>query len=55
MDTNILTTKEAAQFLKVSLPKLYQLKASVKDFPFHKVGEKVLFTKEELTQWLLKQ
>lgn len=55
MDSDILTTKEAAQFLKLSLPTLYQLKATDKNFPFHKVGEKLLFIKGELTEWLLKQ
>lgn len=52
-DKEFLTVKEAAKFLKLSEARIYQIKATVKDFPFHKVGEKILFEKNELYQWVM--
>lgn len=50
-----LNVKEAAKFMKMSEARIYQLKRDVKDFPFHKVGEKILFEKTELSNWILSQ
>ncbi|MBQ1574007.1 MAG: helix-turn-helix domain-containing protein [Clostridiales bacterium] len=50
---DFLTVSEAARYLKISQPKLYQLRATEKDFPFHKIGESLRFYKEELKQWVL--
>lgn len=54
-DKEFLNTKEAAKFLRLSEVRIYQLKATDKTFPFHKVGEKLLFEKNELSDWVLKQ
>lgn len=50
---DFLTVNEAARYLKVSRPKLYQLRATERDFPFHKIGKSLRFCKEELKQWVL--
>ena len=50
---DFLTVSEAARYLKISQPKLYQLRATENDFPFHIIGESLLFYKDELKQWVL--
>lgn len=47
MNDDILTVKEAAQFLKVSVPTIYQLKAK-KQIPFKKIGGNLRFSKADL-------
>lgn len=47
MNDEILTVKEAAQFLKVSVPTIYQLKAR-NQIPFKKVGGNLRFLKSDL-------
>lgn len=51
MDEEILTVKEAAAFLKLSVPTIYQLKAQGK-IPFRKVGNSIRFSKNTLTKWI---
>ena len=55
MDKDFLNIKEAAEYLRVSTKKVYDLKATKKDFPFHKIDEKLVFSREELKQWVLSQ
>ena len=52
---DFLSVKEAADYIKISTKRLYELKATVKDFPFHKVGEKLVFSRDELKAWVLSQ
>ncbi len=47
----ILTINEASEYLRLSKPTLYRL-TSTKKIPFLKVGGKVLFKLQELTDWL---
>lgn len=51
MNEEILTAQEAADFLKVQVGYIYQLKAQ-KRIPFHYVGKTVRFLKTELIEWL---
>lgn len=51
-DVEIMDVKEAAKFLRLSKQKIYQLKATDKSFPFHKVGESIRFIKDELREWV---
>lgn len=50
----ILTAKEAAEYLKISLQTIYQLKAAGK-VPFKKIGGSLRFLKSELYNWLKEQ
>jgi excisionase family DNA binding protein len=52
---DFLSVKEAADYIRVSTKRLYELKATVKDFPFHKIGEKLVFNRDELKAWVLAQ
>ena len=55
MDTEeILTTKEAAHFLKISTLTLRKMIREDK-FPAHKIGRKWIFIKSELLEWVKKQ
>lgn len=54
-DKDFLNIKEAAEYLRVSTKRLYELKATVRDFPFHKIGEKLVFSRDELKAWVLAQ
>ncbi len=47
----LLTIQEASDLLKLSVPTLYRL-TSQKRIPFYKVGGKLLFDSERLTNWL---
>lgn len=47
-----LSYKEAADFLKLKEGTLRNWVAQ-KKLPFHKVGRKVVFFREELEQWIL--
>lgn len=51
MPEEVLTPKEAADFLKISLPTLYQLKAN-KKIPYGKAGGQLRFIKSELIAWV---
>jgi len=51
MNEEILTAQEAADFLKVQVGYIYQLKAQ-KRIPFHYAGKTVRFLKTELIEWL---
>lgn len=48
-----MDVKEAAQFLHMSVSRVYQLKATDRTFPFHKIGDKLLFDAEELRKWVM--
>lgn len=52
---DFLSVKEAADYIRVSTKRLYELKATVRDFPFHKIGEKLVFNRDELKNWVLSQ
>lgn len=52
---DFLSVKEAADYIRVSTKRLYELKATVRDFPFHKIGEKLVFNRDELKAWVLSQ
>jgi excisionase family DNA binding protein len=52
-ERDFMNVKEAAEYLRISKDKLYQLKANTKDFPYHKVDEKLIFYREELKAWVL--
>lgn len=54
-EKDFLSVKEAAEYLRVSTKKVYDLKATRKDFPFHKIGEKLVFNRDELKAWVLAQ
>lgn len=48
----IMTAKEAADFLKIKLHSLYDLKNSG-NLPYHRLGKKLIrFYKPELIEWL---
>ena len=51
MNEEILTAKEAADFLKVKVGYIYQLRATQR-IPFHYVGKTVRFLKSELIEWV---
>lgn len=59
MDENknpdFLTAKEASVYIRISLPKLYQQVAENRTFPVHKIGEKLIFSRDELKEWVLSQ
>lgn len=48
-----MTVAGAAKFLCVSEQKIRALRATERGFPYHKIGEKVLFHRDELRQWAL--
>lgn len=52
-EDEVLTVKEAAAFLKVSIPTIYQLKAR-KEIPFRKIGGSLRFLKSELIDYIKK-
>jgi excisionase family DNA binding protein len=52
---DFLSVKEAADYIRVSTKRLYELKDTVRDFPFHKIGEKLVFNRDELKAWVLAQ
>jgi excisionase family DNA binding protein len=47
----LLTIKEAAEFLKLSVPTLYG-KVHDKDIPVCKKGNRLYFSKQELSDWI---
>lgn len=51
MDEVIMNVDEAAEFLRISKNNLYQLKAR-KQVPYHNVGERLVFLKSELIEWV---
>ena len=52
-DKEFLTAAEAAEYLKVSTPQIYNFKSEMPDFPFHQIGGKLLFEKSELAEWVM--
>lgn len=54
-EKDFFSVKEAADYLRISTKKVYDLKATKKDFPFHKIDEKLVFSREELKNWVLSQ
>jgi excisionase family DNA binding protein len=46
--------KQAAEFLKISVPSVWRLKLQNK-IPYKQVGSRVVFVKAELAQWLKDQ
>ena len=51
MKQNLLTIKEAAEYLRISIPGIYRL-TSQKRIPFIKLGQRVLFDLQDLVIWL---
>jgi len=51
MNNDILTKKEAAQFLKISISTLDRLMVE-KNIPYSKINRRVLFLKEDLIKWV---
>ncbi len=51
MDDEILSKKEAAKFLKISVSNLSRLMKE-KKIPYSKVNGRVLFLKEDLIKWV---
>ena len=52
VETDFMNLKEAAQFLRVSASVIYQLNAH-KKIPCRKIGRKIIFSKSELTAWVM--
>lgn len=50
-EEEILTTKEAAEFLKLSICTLYKLQRE-KQIPFKKIGAQVRYCKSDLIAWI---
>jgi excisionase family DNA binding protein len=50
--TEILDIKQAAEFLKLKVPTLYE-KTSQKSIPHFKKGNKLYFNRNELQSWLM--
>jgi len=51
MKDEILTKKETAEFLKISMSHLSNLMKR-KEVPYSKMNKKVLFLKEDLIKWV---
>ena len=51
MSDDILTKKEASQYLKISLATLNSLMKD-SDIPYSKINGKVLFLKADLLEWV---
>ena len=51
MEEEILTKKETAKFLKISMSHLSNLMKK-KEIPYSKTNKKVLFLKKDLIQWV---
>lgn len=52
MNTELLTTQEAAKYLRVSSPKLHHLRQAGKGPKFYKMGKHVYYTKQLLDEYL---
>ena len=52
-DSNLMDSKEAAAFLRLSMSALYSLRTK-HGLPFVKLGKKVLFSKESLLAYIAK-
>ncbi len=50
-EDEFLTIQEASAYTKIPLTTIYDY-TSGKKIPFHKKGKKLLFVKQELSQWL---
>ena len=51
MDDDVLTKKEAAKYLKISISTLDRLMKE-KKIPYSKINGRVLFLKEDLLKWV---
>jgi len=54
MDTEVLTIKEVAEYLKVNERTIYRLAAS-NELPGFRVGNAWRFKRSDLDDWMLKQ
>jgi len=54
MNKEILTVKEVAEYLKISLPTAYQIVNQV-DFPKIKIGNRYKIPKDGLEKWIKDQ
>lgn len=54
MDTEILTAKEASEYLKIALPTLYRYMKTDR-IPSFRIGNRWRFKKSILDQWILDQ
>lgn len=54
-EQDFMNIKEAAEYLRLSTKKVYDLRTNHKDFPFHKIDEKLVFNRDELKAWVLSQ
>jgi excisionase family DNA binding protein len=50
-ESNLLTVKEAAKYLKLSSSMVYRL-IKDKKIPFAKIESKYLFSKQKLDEWI---
>ena len=50
----VLTSKEAAEVLKISLPTFYEL-CKVPGFPYFRIGQKILVATGPLEEWIQKE
>ena len=51
MEEKFLTTKQAAAFLKISVPTIFRYLGDGK-IPSYKIGKKRVFDREELVDWV---
>lgn len=51
MEKELLTTKEASEYLRISMPQIYKLVRNNK-IPYIRLEEKILFRKTTLEQFL---
>lgn len=54
MSDEVMTVKDAAQFLKIGLSKMYAL-VNLRGFPRVRIGRRVLIPKARLMEWLNSQ
>jgi excisionase family DNA binding protein len=55
MTSNVMTAKEAAEYLRISLTTLYRLRTEDPTFPSLMVGKSIRFTADDLDEWLRAQ
>ena len=51
--TPFMTVRETKDFLRMSECKLRQLIATDKNLPFHRVGKKILFNRDEISNYVM--
>lgn len=52
MPDKLLDSNEACDFLKISKHRLYELVA-VKKIPLHRIGGKLIFSQNEIYEWVM--